>query len=138
MLLVIPIINITKVNIAKKRNPGYKFIVANATYPSIVRKKFDLILISGVIHHLNETQFNKTINVVKDHLQDAGRALFIEAIPPISNWNIIGKILRKFDQGQHIRKLEKYVVHIKRRLKVIDSYEQPGGLVDYGVVIASN
>ena len=123
---------------ARRSFPKYKFIEANAVNPLLGNKRFDLILISGVLHHLNNQDLTSALRVVKPHLNKSGKVIIIEAIPPIFRWNIIGRVLRSVDQGHYIRSLNNYVRLVKRYFKVIDSYQQVGGLVDYGVVFARN
>lgn len=123
---------------AKHSHPKYKFIQANAINPPLGNKKYDLVLISGVIHHLNNSDRNLTFKMIRSHLNRLGKIVMIEAIPPIYSWNIIGQVIRKLDQGHHIHELKDYVRLTKKYFKVIDSYQQIGGLVDYGVVFAGN
>lgn len=118
--------------------PKYKFIEADAVNLSLGNKRFDLILISGVLHHLNNQDLASALKKIKLHLSQSGKLIMIEAIPPIFRWNIIGRVLRNMDQGHNIRNLTDYVRQVKKHFKVIDSYQQIGGLVDYGVVFAGN
>lgn len=123
---------------AKQSYPKYKFVEGDATNPPLGNKRFDLVLISGVLHHLNDHDLTTALKKIKPHLNTSAKLIIIEAIPPIFRWNVIGRILRKLDQGHNIRNLDDYSRLIKRYFKVIDSYQQVGGLVDYGVVFASN
>jgi len=124
--------------LAKRLNPNYKFKVADCTSPNLGKQKFDFILVSGVIHHLDDKGFKKTMMVIKTHLKPKGTTLLIEAVPPIYNWNILGKFIRSHDQGKHIRNLSSYVSQIQNYFRIVDSYQKNGGIVDYGVVVADN
>lgn len=123
---------------AKKAYPKYRFIEADVVKPSLGKKGFDLVLISGVLHHLDDSDLNSALKAIKLHLNKSGKLIIVEAIPPIFRWNVIGHILRNMDQGHNIRNLVNYVRLIKKHFKVIDSYQQIGGLVDYGVIFAGN
>lgn len=123
---------------ARRSLPKYKFVEGNATNPPLNNKKFDLVLISGVLHHLNDHDLTTALKKIKPHLNTSAKLIIIEAIPPIFRWNVIGRLLRRLDQGHNIRSLNDYSRLIKKHFKVIDSYQQVGGLVDYGVVFASN
>lgn len=123
---------------AKQSFPKHQFIEADAVKPPLGNKKFDLVLISGVLHHLNNSDLTSALKAIKLHLNKSGRLIIIEAIPPIFYWNIIGHILRSMDQGRNIRNLANYVRLIKKYFKIIDSYQKIGGLVDYGVIFAGN
>lgn len=121
---------------AKKKYPKYKFKFGDATILNL-KKKFKLITVIGVIHHLNNKQTKDAFFQIKSHLAKDGKAVVVEAIPPISKINIIGKLLRSFDKGHHVRKLKDYK-KMTGDLKIVKSYEKKGGLVDYGVLVLSS
>jgi len=64
--------------------------------------KFDIVLLIGVLHHLDDALANQIFLISRDILKDGGRLIAIE--PTISKGqNIIAKILIKCDRGQNIR-----------------------------------
>lgn len=124
------------INYAKKRYPGYSFKVMDATMVKL-KKKFDFILVVGVIHHLDDNDAKKFVEIIKLHLKKGGKALVIEAIPPLWKWNILGQINRAMDKGAFIRKLDYYKKLFDKKLAVDKSYNQFGGAADYGVLVLS-
>lgn len=121
---------------AKNQHPGYSFRAVDATKLRL-GKKFDYIMVVGVIHHLDDSQVKKFIETIDIHLKKDGRALIIEAIPPIFKWNLLGTINRKMDRGAYIRRLDDYVRFAESKLKIERSYNQFGGVADYGVLVVS-
>lgn len=121
---------------AKKKHPGYLFETVDATKLRL-GKKFDYIMVVGVIHHLNDTGVKKFIKTIDIHLKRGGKVLIIEAIPPIFKWNFLGTANRKMDRGAYIRRLGDYVKFTERELRVEQAYNQLGGIADYGVLVAS-
>lgn len=124
------------INLARKKNKKYLYKIDNVT-TFRDKKKYDLVLIVGVLHHLNDPDVKKALKTISLHIKKGGRALIIEAIPPISKINFMGWILRKLDRGHYVRKLEEYEKLIKN-LKLLNSYKKRAGIVDYGVLHISN
>lgn len=118
---------------AKEHQKGYSFLHQDATKVKL-KKKFDIVLVVGVIHHLNDKDAVKFVNTIKSHLKSGGKVLIIEAIPPLISWNIPGQILRYMDKGAFIRSVNDYKKFFKGKLKVEESYNQLGGFADYGVL----
>jgi len=121
---------------AKVENKGYKFFQADITLLNL-KKKFELVIIIGVIHHLDNDQFKKLLLVVNKHLLKDCNLLIIEAIPPISKYNILGRIFRALDKGEYIRNFEKYKKILQLKFKIKVSKKMRGGLVDYALFYAS-
>ncbi len=122
---------------AKRNNPGYSFTTADATrFRS--RRKFEFIVIIGVLHHLSNRGMNRAIATLKALLSKEGRAIIIEAIPPIWKYNFIGRLLRSMDQGDYVRKSKAYERSLKKRFTITESHEAPGGLVDYATFVVTH
>lgn len=119
---------------AKAKRPQYDFKVGDATNFKF-KKKFDFVLVSGVIHHLDDKQVYKTLKLINLHLRRHGKAVLIEAIPPVKKWNLLGKIIRDIDRGAHIREVEEYNKLVKKCFKKVITYPRLGGIVDYAVII---
>lgn len=130
-------IDMMAIKIAKISKRGYRFITADATDFSL-DTKFDLILVSGVLHHLNDRDFALTLKRMKTHLKKNGKALLIEATWPIHKWNFLGKLLRRLDQGKYVRSLARYTNLIKPHFKILEKYNKIGGLVDYAVIVVAH
>lgn len=122
------------ITLAKKRYPQYRFQVGDIT-KFRTKKKFELILVIGVLHHLDNKNFNRSIKTIDECLKNRGRVIIIEAIPPIWKYNIVGKFLRENDQGHFVREYDDYKKALKKKFTIIHSRPYHGGIVDYGVFI---
>lgn len=129
-------IHSTSVNYARRRHPQYSFQVGDATNVGL-RRKFSMILVVGVVHHLGESDARKFFRAIKDHLAKDGKALIIENIPTLFWWNIPGKLVRMADRGEFIRPLEGYKKFAMVEF-LVEAYNQPGGILDYGVLVLSH
>ena len=125
------------IEFARKKNLRYKFQVADVTDFQF-NDKFDLILIVGVLHHLNNGDVRKTLEGVSNCLKKDGKLIVIEAIPPIFKWNLPGQFLRANDNGKFIRLTEEYksLIEIKFYIKICKS--ALGGFFDYAFVVGTN
>lgn len=125
------------VNEAKFNYPKYHFRVGDITKIDIGRK-FDLILIIGVIHHLNDEQFDSVLKVINRHIDKKGKILIIEAIPPISKYNFVGKLIRNMDRGNYVRSMISYKSKLNKKFKVVKALNVKGGFIDYAFFILVN
>ncbi|MBI4058771.1 class I SAM-dependent methyltransferase [Candidatus Microgenomates bacterium] len=124
----------TLIEYAQSHHPRYKFEAGDATNVKL-KNKFDIVLVVGVIHHLNNRNVKKFIDVIKMHLKKDGRVLIVEAIPPIFKWNLLSYINRKMDRGAFIRDLDVYKKFVTPDFKILKAYNQFGGAADYGVLL---
>lgn len=121
---------------AKATYKGYNFLVGDVTKIRL-RRKFQYIVIIGVIHHLNDSDAKKLFATIAFHLKKDGAVLIVEAIPPIFRWNILGDIIRKMDKGTFIRKLNEYRKLAGKRFAILKAHNKAAGIVDYGVLVLS-
>lgn len=88
-----------------KKYPG-KFIVGSATKMNLLNNNFDAVFAVGLHHHLSKLDAKKAVNESLKVLKKGGKLVIIDAMPPVSKFNLIGLILRKLDRGAFIRKPE--------------------------------
>ena len=122
---------------AKRLHSGYYFIVKDAT-DFRLNRKFDFILVVGVLHHLNDKEMAKSLSNMKRHLKTNGELLIIEAIPPLLKWNFIGLFLRSRDRGSYIRRLPKYKELIRKQFEIDICKNVYGGVFDYAFITCNH
>lgn len=122
---------------AKKCHRQYKFGIADATNFNL-HKKFDTVLMVGVLHHLSDSNVASTLKCVSGHIRGDGNLVIIEAIPPIHKWNLFGYLLRALDKGRFIRSTTQYKRLIERHFKISVCGPQIGGLLDYAFIITTS
>lgn len=93
-----------------KRNYGKRgtFICAEA-HEFIVPDPgtFDIVIASGVIHHLNDDEARALFQIATRALKPLGRLVTLDGCF-ITGQNIISRYLLKFDRGLYIRKQPEY------------------------------
>ena len=118
-----------------KKNYKRKFMVMNSKNLKFKNKYFNSVLIIGFFHHLNRDDIHSTLREVKRVLKDDGKVLLIEDAPTKSKWNIIGKLVQKFDLGANIRKSKEYFGILSEYFKVERGYPIRSGVCDYSVFV---
>jgi SAM-dependent methyltransferase len=120
---------------AGKKFPGYKFKAGDAANFKTDRK-FDTVLVVGVLHHLTDENVKKVAQRINSLLNKNGKVLIIEATHPLETHNVLGLLLRKIDRGSYVRSIGEYAKLLMDRLSLEKKYEQKGGLLDYAVFVA--
>ena len=80
--------------------------------------KFDFIILFGILHHLDNKQAKKIINLCKRKMKKDTRLLTEDPIL-IENQNIIAKFLIKSDRGTNVRREKEYLNLFKPNFKYI-------------------
>jgi ubiquinone/menaquinone biosynthesis C-methylase UbiE len=98
---------------------------------------FDKILTIGFLHHLDDAAISSVLREAKRVLKPDGVLLLIEDTPTSSNWNIVGKVLQKFDIGSNIRLGTEYKALLEKYFNTKRYYQVKSGFWDYSVFVLS-
>ena len=79
----------------------------------VTDKKFDRIVIVGVLHHLEDNQINTLFSSLPKLLKEDGYAVMIENVY-IDNQNPIAKFIISKDRGQNTRTIDGYLALCKK------------------------
>lgn len=74
---------------------------------------FDVMLVLGFLHHLNDESVECLLESALDRLRRGGSAFFLEPVY-MKGQNPIARKLKDLDSGQHIRTCEEYSTLISR------------------------
>ena len=100
-------LNARYIDHARKTRQG-AFIVGDARHVELPDGRFDQILIFGLLHHLSDEDVRAVLAECRRLLVRGGRVLVIEDIPAISRLNLIGHLIHRVENGEHIRPVEEY------------------------------
>jgi ubiquinone/menaquinone biosynthesis C-methylase UbiE len=103
------------------------FLVGDARKVDLPDRRFDQILIFGLLHHLSDDDVRAVLKESTRLLAPGGKILAIEDIPAISKLNLIGHLIHNVENGEHIRPAEEY-----RRL-----YTENGRMIEREEVLQS-
>jgi len=84
------------------------FVVSDARKLDLPDRRFDQILIFGLLHHLSDEETRAVLGESRRLLVTGGRILAIEDIPAVSRLNLVGHLLHNIENGEHIRPVEDY------------------------------
>ena len=75
---------------------------------------FDVILASGLFHHVDDDLLNRILHEFSRVLKPGGRVVVLDAIWPTSKYDVIGYLARYLDEGKHVRHVTEYIDHFNR------------------------
>ena len=90
---------------AKADFPAAQFFEGTVETVSLEDRKFDLVVLSGVLHHLDDAEATAVMKFATEHLAQHGHAISIDPVlfpgqNPIARWMAL------LDRGQNVRTLE--------------------------------
>ena len=94
---------------AKEKYPDYIFETMDATQLQFSDNSFDTILISGVLHHCNNEVAMSILKEVHRVLTPNGKVIIWEDALTCSKMNIVGRVIQKLDEGEHILDKDGYL-----------------------------
>lgn len=118
---------------ARKKHPGYRFVVGDAAHLHM-QKKVPQVLIVGVLHHLPDENVRKILEIASHVLLRDGKLLIFEDIYR-ERFNPVGKLVKKFDVGKHIRTHQAYGELYRHSFAVLKDYRLSCGIADYSVYV---
>tara|TARA_S200000501_G_scaffold348936_1_gene364619 strand:+ start:1146 stop:1760 length:615 start_codon:yes stop_codon:yes gene_type:complete len=98
------------INTAKKKFGNKGSFYAKALTCKVIKKlpDFDVVLMNGVLHHLDDSTAREMIKLSKIALRNGGRLLTLDtAFAP--NQNPIARFLSSIDRGKNVRTAEGYL-----------------------------
>ncbi len=69
---------------------------------------FDIVIASGILHHLNDDDSKKLFEIAKKALKPKGRLITLDGCF-VKNQNLVSYLLLKLDRGLFIRKQSEYM-----------------------------
>lgn len=120
---------------AALKRPDHRFARMDIRALGLASSSFELALISGVLHHLADADVEAVLAEVHRVLAPAGRLLLWEDVPTRSRWNLVGQLVHRFDEGDHIRCEPEYKSLLARFFALDRSYPMRSGVCDYAVFL---
>lgn len=118
---------------AKRKHPSHEYILADGCRLPLSDQSVSLILISGVLHHLDETIARHVLLECSRVLRNDGRLVVWEDVP-VPVWrNPIGHLAHCLDNGSFIREADQYVRLLEHRFKIRSTRKLRSGFMNYVV-----
>jgi SAM-dependent methyltransferase len=100
-------LNARYIDHARRTRKG-AFLVSDAKRVDLPDRRFDQVLIFGLLHHLPDEEVRAVLTECRRLLVAGGRVLVIEDIPSVSRLNLIGHLIHHVENGEFIRPVEDY------------------------------
>lgn len=107
------------------------FIVSDARAVDLPDRRFDQVLIFGLLHHLPDADARAVLSETRRLLVPGGRALVIEDIPAVSKLNLIGHLIHRVENGEHIRPADEYRKLYSEAGRIVREEILRSGICDY-------
>ncbi len=122
---------------AKKKHPDHLFLQMDGRHLTWKKPSFDVVIIGGVLHHLNDQDAASLLGEARRVLKpEGGRLVLWEDIPIHSRFNLIGRAVQWLDKGEHIRLERQYLELIRTSFRKTYFYPMATGVCNYLVVVA--
>lgn len=108
-----------------------EFIVSDARAVDLPDRRFDQILIFGLLHHLDDADARAVLRETGRLLVPGGRALVIEDIPAVSKLNLVGHLIHAVENGEHIRPADEYRQLYCEVARIVREEVLRSGICDY-------
>ena len=119
---------------AQRTRPG-TFLVTDARKVDLPDRRFDQVLIFGLLHHLPDDDVRAVLAEARRLLVPGGRALVIEDIPAISRLNLIGHLIHSVENGEHIRPPQDYRSLYAEQAQIEREEVLQSGICDYHAAV---
>jgi SAM-dependent methyltransferase len=124
---------------AARKHARHRFLRMDGSRLAFRSGVFDVVLIGGVIHHLDDPIAAAFLAEARRVLRPAtGRLVLWEDVPTRSPWNVIGRLVHRLDEGDHIRPAQRYVDLVRTRFSAVRAYPMRSGVCDYVVVVGGD
>lgn len=126
---------------ARATKNRYRFEVADGRSLPFADGTFDAVLITGVIHHLDDASALSLLQESRRVLApESGVLVMSEPVPTRNRWNWIGRLVVRLDEGDFIRPPEHYLEMGCEAFgtEAVRHYPIRSGVSDRLVIVAHN
>lgn len=116
---------------ARQNFPRHHFEVMDATTLKYAKHSFGTVIISGVLHHLEETVAKQVLGEVSRVLSPQGILLLWEDVPTQDPYNLVGKLVHQLDVGEFIRPRAEYEELLSDEFCIESIDDMRSGFMDY-------
>jgi SAM-dependent methyltransferase len=122
---------------ARRKHPRHRFAVMDGTRLGFGAATFDTVVISGVLHHLDDETAVAILAETRRVLRPSGGQLVAwEDVPTRSPLNVLGRVVHRLDEGDRIRPQHEYLDLVRAVFPRATDYPMRSGVCDYVVMVA--
>jgi SAM-dependent methyltransferase len=120
---------------AAPRHHGFDYAVMDARQLAVPSESVDLVLVSGVLHHLHQDEALATLREIGRVLRTGGISIIMEDRPVSFFQDPVAWVIHKWDLGGQYRSAAEYLVAMPEVLKPIEIGTMRSGFCPYLVLI---
>jgi SAM-dependent methyltransferase len=122
------------IEFAQKRRPRHRFVVADVRSWSGDDRRFDLVMVNGVLHHLDDAGVAEFLTTAKRLTKPDGTLLVIEDVdlarPPLGT-----RLVHLLDHGDHIRDAARWQALVSAVSPIARSETYVSGICPYHLMV---
>jgi SAM-dependent methyltransferase len=119
---------------AQRRHPIHRFTVADLCTWSGAGAPFDLVLVNGVLHHLDDTASRALLQTAVRQLVPRGTLLVIEDVT-LPRPGLVTRLVHRLDYGRHIRDAARWNALVGQVLPIERSETYLSGWCPYQLML---
>jgi SAM-dependent methyltransferase len=121
---------------ARRKHPRHRFAVMDGTRLGLAAGAFEAVVVSGVIHHLDDGPAARLLAEARRVLAPGGRLVAWEDVPVRSGLNVVGRLVQHLDEGDGLRAAAAYLDLVRAAFPDVTAYPMRSGVCDYVVMVA--
>jgi len=119
---------------AQRRRPAHRFVVADVRSWTGEAERFDLVMVNGVLHHLDDQGVAEFLATAKGLTKPGGTLLVIEDVdladPPLGT-----RLVHLLDHGDHIRDAARWETLVSAASPIARSETYVSGICPYHLMV---
>lgn len=119
---------------ARRRHPRHRFEVADLCTWCWEGSGFELVLVNGVLHHLDDAAARQVLGTARDVLAPGGTLLVIEDVHEPGSGPLT-RLIHGLDHGHHIRDAERWNELVSSVIPIVRAETYASGWCPYRLML---
>jgi SAM-dependent methyltransferase len=124
------------VRFARRRNPGHRFECADMVGWRNPGRSFDLVLVNGVLHHLDDERAGAVLRAAVACGAPGSTVLVIEDVD-LPDAGLGTRLVHRMDEGDHIRSVEAWQRLVGAVVPIAESGTYASGVCSYLLMLCA-
>jgi SAM-dependent methyltransferase len=119
---------------ARRRQPRHRFVVADVRSWEGEAEPFDLVLVNGVLHHLDDASAQAFLRTAQSHVRPGGTLLVIEDVR-LEGAPLLTRLAHLLDHGDFIRDAREWQKLVSAVTPIARSETYSSGVCPYHLML---
>jgi SAM-dependent methyltransferase len=122
------------IEFAQRRRPSHRFVVADVRTWAGDEQRFDLVMVNGVLHHLDDAAAVEFLQTAKRLTKPDGTLLVIEDVT-LEHPSLATRLVHLLDYGEHIRDAARWQTLVSTVSPIARSETYVSGICPYHLMV---